>query len=45
MWLSLEGFPGLKFKMHTFITEDKHDCKKAKYININVVDDKLKYKD
>ena len=31
--------------MHTFITEDNHESKKAIGINKNVVDDELKYKD
>lgn len=37
------GFVVLKSKMHTFITEDNHEYKKAKCIK-NLVDDKLKHK-
>ena len=33
-------FVKLKAKMYTYITEDDHECKKAKDIN-----DKLKYED
>lgn len=35
-------FVVLKAKMYTFITEDNHQCKKAKYIDRNDVDDELK---
>ena len=36
---------GLKAKMHTYITENHAECEKAKDINKNVADDKLKYED
>ena len=31
--------------MYTYITENDPECKKAKDINKNVADDKLKYED
>ena len=31
--------------MYTYITENDPECKKAKYINKNAADDKLKYED
>ena len=39
----LKGFVGLKAKVYTFIAKENHECKKAKGINKNVVDDELKY--
>ena len=41
----IKCFPGLKSKMDTFITKDNHEPKKVKYVNKNVVDEELKYKD
>ena len=43
--VSILGFVGLKSKIQTFITEDYHECKVAKDINKNIVDDELKYED
>ena len=43
--IPIKGFVGLKFKTITFITEDSHESKKAKDINKNAVDGKLKYED
>ena len=43
--LPVNFFVVLKVKIYTFITEDNHECKKAKGINKYVVDDKLKYED
>ena len=45
MWHTYKGFAGLKSKMYSFVTEEIIDLKKQKYINKNVVDDKLKYQD
>ena len=42
--VSIKGFLGLESKMYTFITEFIPEFKKAKDINKNFVDDKLKYK-
>ena len=39
----IKGFVGLKSKMYAFITEDKHESKRAKHTNKNVVDNGLKY--
>ena len=41
----IKGFVGLKSKIYTLITEEKHESKKAKDINKNVIDDELKYED
>ena len=41
--VSIKGFLGLESKIYTFITEFIHEFKKAKDINKNFVDDKLKY--
>ena len=43
--LPIRGFVGLKSKIYTLITEEKHESKKAKNINKNVIDDELKYED
>ena len=43
--VAIKGFVGLKSKMYTLITEEKHESKKAKDINKNVIDDELKYED
>ena len=43
--LPIRGFVGLKSKIYTLITEEKHESKKAKDINKNVIDDELKYED
>ena len=40
---SVKSFIELKGKMYTYITEDEHECKKAKSINNIIVDDALKY--
>ena len=43
--VAIKGFAGLKSKIYTLITEEKHESKKAKDINKNVIDDELKYED
>ena len=43
--MPIKSFTGLKAKMYTYITEEDHECKKAKGIHKNVVDDELKYED
>ena len=40
-----EKFCRIKRKIHTYIAEYGHECKKAKGINKNVVNDELKYED
>ena len=39
----IKGFVGLKSKMYTLITEDNHECKKAKGIKKNAAADELKH--
>ena len=43
--VSIKGFVGLKSEIHTFITEDNHESKKANNINKNIFNDELKYED
>ena len=39
----IKVFVGLTSKMYAFIKEDKHESKRAKHTNKNVVDNDLKY--
>ena len=41
----MKDFVGLNSKMHTFITEDNYESKKAKGINKVIIHDELKYED
>ena len=39
----MKSFLGLKAKIYTHITKDKHECKKAKSTNNSVAEDELKH--
>ena len=41
----MKDFLGLKYKLSTFVTEDKDESKKVNGINKIVVDDELNYED
>ena len=41
----IKRFVGLKWKIYAYITEEDHECKRAKDINKNVVDDELEFED